>query len=38
MCVCCSIDIPKYVLTNADKHHAELVLARLGIQDCFQVC
>ncbi|MEW5299645.1 MAG: hypothetical protein WDW36_002639 [Sanguina aurantia] len=31
-----SIALPKFVLTNADKRHAELAMARLGITDCFQ--
>ncbi|KAG2439298.1 hypothetical protein HXX76_004657 [Chlamydomonas incerta] len=31
-----SIDLPKYILTNADKEHAERCLARMGLSDCFQ--
>jgi hypothetical protein len=34
---CCSIDLPKYILTNADQKHAEMCLDRLGIRDCFKV-
>ncbi|GIL86726.1 hypothetical protein Vretifemale_14970 [Volvox reticuliferus] len=34
--ILCSIDIPKYILTNANRMHAECVLARLGLIDCFQ--
>eukprot|EP00197_Chlamydomonas_leiostraca_P001857 CAMPEP_0202887226 /NCGR_PEP_ID=MMETSP1391-20130828/42574_1 /ASSEMBLY_ACC=CAM_ASM_000867 /TAXON_ID=1034604 /ORGANISM="Chlamydomonas leiostraca, Strain SAG 11-49" /LENGTH=261 /DNA_ID=CAMNT_0049570507 /DNA_START=130 /DNA_END=915 /DNA_ORIENTATION=- len=34
--ILCSIDLPKYVLTNADRKHAEICLARMGITDCFQ--
>jgi putative hydrolase of the HAD superfamily/pyrimidine and pyridine-specific 5'-nucleotidase len=30
-----SINLPKYILTNADRKHATLCLERLGIQDCF---
>jgi len=33
----CSIDLPRFVFTNADKAHAARCLARLGIADCFQV-
>lgn len=32
----CSMAVPKYVLTNADRVHAQKCLARLGISDCFQ--
>ncbi|KAG1655332.1 hypothetical protein FOA52_006728 [Chlamydomonas sp. UWO 241] len=31
-----SIDLPKYVFTNADKTHMEICLRLLGIEDCFQ--
>lgn len=31
-----SMDLPKYVFTNADKTHADICLQRLGIQDCFK--
>ncbi len=32
-----SIDLPKYVFTNADIQHAETCLRLLGIADLFQV-
>ncbi len=32
-----SIDLPKYIFTNADAKHAEICLEKLGVQDCFQV-
>ncbi len=32
-----SIDVPKYILTNADIKHTEICLDILGIADCFQV-
>ena len=32
-----SIDLPKYVFTNADIKHAETCLRLLGIADLFQV-
>ena len=32
-----SIDLPKYVFTNADTKHAEICLRLLGIADLFQV-
>ena len=32
-----SIDLPKYVFTNADCKHAETCLCLLGIADLFQV-
>ena len=32
-----SIDLPKYVFTNADSKHAETCLRLLGIADLFQV-
>ena len=32
-----SIDLPKYVFTNADTKHAEICLHLLGIADLFQV-
>ncbi len=32
-----AIPLPKYILTNADRVHAKRCLARLGIEDCFQV-
>ena len=32
-----SIDLPKYVFTNADCKHAETCLRLLGIADLFQV-
>ncbi|KAG2498928.1 hypothetical protein HYH03_003118 [Edaphochlamys debaryana] len=34
--ILCSIDLPKYILTNANRVHTELCLKRLGISDCFQ--
>ncbi|GIL70870.1 hypothetical protein Vretimale_3926 [Volvox reticuliferus] len=34
--ILCSIDLPKYILTNANRVHTERVLARLGLSDCFQ--
>ncbi|KXZ52757.1 hypothetical protein GPECTOR_8g148 [Gonium pectorale] len=34
--ILCSIDLPKYILTNANKVHTERCLARLGLSDCFQ--
>lgn len=33
--ILCSIDIPKYILTNADRKHAQICLDQLGISDCF---
>ncbi len=35
--ILCSIDLPKYILTNANRVHTERALARLGLSDCFQV-
>ncbi|GFH14703.1 uncharacterized protein HaLaN_10810, partial [Haematococcus lacustris] len=32
----CSIDIPKFILTNADRKHAQICLDRLGLSDCFK--
>lgn len=32
-----SIDMPKYVFTNADQRHAAICLHHLGIEDCFLV-
>uniref|UniRef100_A0A7S2QUN3 Pyrimidine 5-nucleotidase n=1 Tax=Chlamydomonas chlamydogama TaxID=225041 RepID=A0A7S2QUN3_9CHLO len=32
----CSMDVPKYVFTNADKEHAKVCLELLGLSDCFQ--
>ncbi|GLC37856.1 hypothetical protein PLESTB_001483500 [Pleodorina starrii] len=34
--ILCSIDLPKYILTNANRVHTERALARLGLSDCFQ--
>lgn len=31
-----SIDIPKYILTNADRVHMDKCLELMGISDCFQ--
>lgn len=31
-----SMDLPKYIFTNADKKHAEICMRCLGITDCFQ--
>lgn len=33
----CSIELPRYVFTNADQRHATVCLDKLGIADCFQV-
>jgi hypothetical protein len=33
----CSIDVPKYIFTNADAKHMDVCLGILGIRDCFQV-
>jgi FMN phosphatase YigB (HAD superfamily) len=33
----CSIELPRFVFTNADRHHADKCLERLGIADLFQV-
>lgn len=30
------LDVPRYILTNADAKHAAACLTRLGIEDCFQ--
>jgi hypothetical protein len=32
-----SIDLPRFVFTNADTEHAERCLSRIGISDCFEV-
>ena len=32
-----SLDLPKYVFTNADRKHAQICLDLLGIADCFEV-
>eukprot|EP00798_Chlamydomonas_sp_ICE-L_P000170 gene170-1693_t len=32
----CSMPLPKYVFTNADKKHTDICLNRLGIADIFQ--
>jgi hypothetical protein len=32
-----SCDIPKILLTNGDRKHAEMCLERMGLTDCFQV-
>ncbi|EFJ45366.1 hypothetical protein VOLCADRAFT_82194 [Volvox carteri f. nagariensis] len=34
--ILCSIDLPKYILTNANRVHTERALARMGLSDCFQ--
>ncbi|KAF5838196.1 HAD-like domain-containing protein [Dunaliella salina] len=34
--ILCSIDLPKYILTNADTAHARKCLDRIGIRDCFE--
>lgn len=31
-----SIDLPKYIFTNAPMEHAERVLRRLGVESCFR--
>lgn len=33
----CSIELPRFVFTNADERHASICLDKLGIADCFQV-
>lgn len=33
----CSVELPRFVFTNADEKHASICLDRLGIADCFQV-
>jgi len=30
-----SLDMPKYIFTNADRIHAEVCLDHIGIRDCF---
>eukprot|EP00892_Ulva_mutabilis_P002206 jgi/Ulvmu1/11987/UM082_0066.1 len=32
----CSIELPRFVFTNADRSHATICLDKLGIADCFQ--